>query len=146
MWSITSANIAISETNSSLWDNHSKLNITLNFERVNPVYGIAVLLPVVVVSGLSLLVFLVPAGSEEKLTYISVVCLSYLLLHVKAMEGIPSVSSVPLISKTLLKFPQYMKITLDFISITSKNKKAKLISYRNIKVTATSYIWFHLFF
>jgi len=97
-WSLTTASVVVSNE-TERFNTYSKLTLSLDVERKTySIYWLTVFLPIILLSGMSLLVFFIPTGSKEKVTYISVVCLSYLLLYVKTMEGIPTTHTVPLLS------------------------------------------------
>lgn len=106
IWSLTSTDVSTSQVstfaNSSVPRLHPKITFTFHLERKeSQTYSLTLFLPMVLLSGLMLMTFFVPSGSQEKVTFSAVVCLSYLLLYVRQMADMPHSESIPVLSKNV---------------------------------------------
>lgn len=54
---------------------------------------------IILVCGLSLLAFVVPVQGNERLAYVTVLLLTYIIIYISVLDGIPESSQISLLGR-----------------------------------------------
>ncbi|XP_052262869.1 neuronal acetylcholine receptor subunit alpha-10-like [Dreissena polymorpha] len=105
-WRILSSSVSKSEyetSSASHSRNFSRLTYTLRLQRSgSALYGMTIFTLIILVCGLSLLAFVVPVQGNERLAYTIVLLLTYIIIYISVLDGIPEPSQISVLSVYML--------------------------------------------